>query len=100
LGEHADALAQHIPVLFFEELANKCRQIHSGLRHRVNTSVFLLPPERTHGKMRDGDCACLGRRRCRIYTTSRDSNDGSGVAPSARIVTLNTTAVSDAPQET
>jgi len=45
-------------------------QIHSGLRHRVNASVFLLPPERPHGKMRDGGSRCLRRRIYRTSTTS------------------------------
>ena len=34
----------------------------------------LLPPERTHGKMRDGRSACLAQRPYRISTTSWDSN--------------------------
>ena len=38
LREYADALPQHIAILLLEELANKRRPIHSGLRHRVNTS--------------------------------------------------------------
>jgi hypothetical protein len=39
LREHPDAFPQDVPILFLEELANKRRRIHSGLRHRVNTSV-------------------------------------------------------------
>ncbi len=39
LRQHPDAFPQHIPVLLLEELANERRQIHSGLGHRVNTSV-------------------------------------------------------------
>jgi hypothetical protein len=38
LGEHPDAFPEDVAVLFLEELANARRQIHSGLRHRVNTS--------------------------------------------------------------
>jgi hypothetical protein len=43
LREHADALPQHIAILFFEELANQRGQIHSGLGHRRNTSVSSSP---------------------------------------------------------
>ena len=46
LREHADALPQHIPILLLEELANERRQIHSGLRHRVNTSVSSFSGQR------------------------------------------------------
>jgi CBS domain-containing protein len=74
LREHPDALPKDIPILLLEELANKRRQIHSGLRHRVNTSVCLLRPERTHGKMRDGGSCCLRRLVYRISTTCWDSN--------------------------
>ena len=47
LREHTNALAQHVPVLFLKELAHERRQIHSGLRHRVNFLVvgrFLSHP--------------------------------------------------------
>ncbi len=46
LREHADALPQHIAILLLEELANKRRQIHSGLRPRVNTSVSSFSSQR------------------------------------------------------
>ena len=39
LREHPDAFPQHVPILLLEKLANERRQIHSGLGHRVNTSV-------------------------------------------------------------
>ena len=46
LREHPDALPQHIPILLLEELANERRQIHSGLRHRRNTSVSSFSGQR------------------------------------------------------
>jgi hypothetical protein len=59
LREDTDAFSQHIAILLLEELANKRRQIHSGLGHRRSTSrVVLLQPERTHGKMCDGRFTC------------------------------------------
>jgi hypothetical protein len=39
LRQHADALPQDIAILLRKQLANERRQIHSGLGHRVNTSV-------------------------------------------------------------
>jgi hypothetical protein len=75
LGEHPDALPQDIAILLLEQLANERRQIHSGLRHRVNISVSSFAgQERTHGKMRDGGSPCLRRRPYRISTTFGDSN--------------------------
>ena len=46
LGEHPDTLPEDIAVLLFEKLANERRQIHSGLRHRVNTSVSSFSGQR------------------------------------------------------
>jgi hypothetical protein len=75
LREYPDALPKDIPILLLEELANERRQIHSGLRHRVNTSVSSFSgQERTHGKMRDGGSRCLRRQAYRISTTIWDSN--------------------------
>jgi hypothetical protein len=45
LRQHADAFAQDLAILLFQELANECRQIHSGLGHRRNTSVWVLLAE-------------------------------------------------------
>jgi hypothetical protein len=41
--QHPDALPKDIAILLLDELANERRQIHSGLRHRVNTSVWASP---------------------------------------------------------
>jgi len=46
LGEHPNPFPQDIPVLLFEELANKRRQIHPWLGHRLNTSVFFVSRQR------------------------------------------------------
>jgi hypothetical protein len=46
LREHPDAFPQDVPILFLEELANERRQIHSGFRHRVNTSVSSFSGQR------------------------------------------------------
>ena len=43
LGEHPNPVPKDVAVLLLEELANERRQIHSGLRHRVNTSVCASP---------------------------------------------------------
>jgi hypothetical protein len=46
LGEHADAFSQDIAVLLLKQLANERRQIHSGLGHRVSTSVSSFSSQR------------------------------------------------------
>lgn len=43
-----------------------------------------LPPERTHGQMRNGDCRCLGGGRLPIYTTCWDSNPRVGESGGGR----------------
>jgi hypothetical protein len=74
LGQHADAFPQDVPVLLFEELANERGPIHAGLGDRHRPPCCVLPPERTHGTMRDGRSRCLRPPTNRISTTSWDSN--------------------------
>ena len=61
LREHTNALPQHVPILLLEELANKRRQIHSGLGHRVNTSVCASPARENSRKDARWPSRCLCR---------------------------------------
>ena len=50
LGEHPNPFPKDVALLLLEELANQRRQIHSGLRHRVNISVPSFSGQRENSR--------------------------------------------------
>ena len=55
LGEHLDAFSQHVPVVFFQQLANERRQIHPGLGHPSSPfRVCPFSPKNSRETLRDG----------------------------------------------